>query len=148
MPLIIASLIAALIGAGLTVQIGLNAQLRLALGATSVAAIVNFIVGLLALILFAVATLPRWPGLAEASAVPRAAWFSGLLGAVYVAGSTILGPKLGATLFLSLAVFGQIVASLCVDHYGVLSFPAQPLSALRLFGAALVIVGVVLVSRG
>ncbi|HSN70323.1 MAG TPA: DMT family transporter, partial [Steroidobacteraceae bacterium] len=98
MQLFFLSVIAALIGAGLIVQLGFNAQMRGALGAASIAAIVNFIVGLFALVLFAIATVPRWPGVAEAAAVPRYAWISGLFGALYVAGSTILGPKLGAVL--------------------------------------------------
>lgn len=147
MHLVAASLIAVLAGAGLIVQIGLNAQLRSALGAASIASIVNFLVGLVALVLFAVAMVPRWPGAAEAAAVPKLAWFSGLCGALYVAASTVLGPKLGAVLFLSLTVFGQIVASLIVDHYGVLSFTVQPVTTQRLLGALLVVVGVVLVVR-
>jgi transporter family-2 protein len=147
MQVVILSLIAALIGAGLIVQIGLNAQLRAALGAVSIASIVNFVVGLAALVVVAIATVPRWPGAAEAAAVPRLAWLSGLFGALYVAGSTVLGPKLGAVLFLSLTILGQVVASLLVDHYGVLSFQAQPISVQRMLGALLVVVGVVLVAR-
>ncbi len=141
------SLLAVIVGGALIVQIGLNAQIRGALGSVSIAAIVNFIVGLLALIGLAAVTTSRWPGAADFAAVPRAAWLSGLLGALYVAASTVLGPRLGATLFLALIVLGQMIASLLLDHYGVLSFAEQPVSAQRVFGVILLVAGVVLISR-
>jgi transporter family-2 protein len=40
-----------------------------------------------------------------------------------------------------------MMASLILDQYGLVGFPLHPVSALRLLGAALVIVGVVLVQR-
>lgn len=142
------SLLAVIVGGALIVQVGLNAQIRGALGSVSIAAIVNFIVGLLALIGFAAVTTSRWPGAADFAVVPRAAWLSGLLGALYVAASTVLGPRLGATLFLALIVLGQMIASLLLDHYGVLSFAEQPVSGQRVLGVILLMAGVVLISRG
>jgi transporter family-2 protein len=139
-------LLAVLVGAGLTVQVGMNATVRLALGSPVLAAIVNFVVGLGALALVAVASGARWaPG--SAAAVPAWAWFGGLLGAAYVAATTVLGPRLGAAALLAFTLAGQMVAALLVDHYGVIGFPQSPVTPARLLGAALLVVGVLLILR-
>jgi len=137
---------AALIGAGLTIQVGMNATVRFAIGSPVLAAIVNFVVGLGALLLVAVASGARWaPG--STAAVPAWAWFGGLLGAAYVASTTVLGPRLGAATLLALTLGGQMVAALIVDHYGVIGFPQSPVTPARLIGAALLVAGVLLIMR-
>jgi len=137
---------AALVGAGLTVQVGMNATVRFAIGSPVLAAIINFLVGLAALAVVAVASGARWtPG--SAATVPAWAWFGGLLGAAYVAATTVLGPRLGAAAFLALTLAGQMVAALLVDHYGVIGFPESPLTPARLVGAVLLVLGVLLIMR-
>ena len=139
-------LIAALVGAGLTVQVGMNATVRLAIGSPMLAAIVNFVVGLAGLAIVALASGARWtPG--SAATVPAWAWFGGLLGAAYVASTTVLGPRLGAATLLALTLAGQMAAALAVDHYGVIGFPQSPLTASRQVGAALLVAGVLLIMR-
>ena len=139
-------LMAALVGAGITIQVGMNATVRMTIGSPILAAIVNFVVGLAALVLLAVASGARVvPG--SVGAVPAWAWFGGLLGATYVAATTVLGPKLGAASFLALTLAGQMLAALLVDHYGVIGFPQSPLTPTRLLGTALLVVGVLLIMR-
>lgn len=139
-------LMAALVGAGITIQVGMNATVRMTIGSPVLAAIVNFVVGLSALVLLAVASGARVvPG--SVAAVPAWAWFGGLLGATYVAATTVLGPKLGAANFLALTLAGQMLAALLVDHYGVIGFPQSPLTPTRLLGTALLVVGVLLIMR-
>ncbi len=139
-------LLAILVGAGLTIQVGMNATVRLALGSPLIATVVNFAVGLVALALLAIGSGARVvPG--SAAAVPAWAWFGGLLGAAYVAATTVLGPRLGAAALLGLTLGGQMVAALAVDHFGVLGFPQNPVTPARLAGAALLVAGVLLVMR-
>ena len=139
-------LMAALVGAGITIQVGMNATVRMTIGSPVLAAIVNFVVGLAALVLLAVASGARVvPG--SVATVPTWAWFGGLLGATYVAATTVLGPKLGAASFLALTLAGQMVAALLVDHFGVIGFPQSPLTPTRLLGTALLVVGVLLIMR-
>lgn len=139
-------LVATLVGAGLTVQVGMNATVRLASGSPVLAAIVNFVVGLTALLIVALASGARWaPG--SSAAIPAWAWFGGLLGAVYVASTTVLGPRLGAAALLALTLAGQMLAALIVDHYGIIGFPQSPLTPSRLLGAALLVAGVLLLMR-
>ena len=104
-------LAAVLVGAGLTVQVGMNATVRHVIGSPVLAAVANFVVGLAALLAVAVAGGARWaPG--SVAAVPAWAWFGGLLGAVYVASTTVLGPRLGAAALLALTLAGQMVAGM------------------------------------
>jgi transporter family-2 protein len=139
-------LFAVLIGAGLTVQIGMNATVRGALGSALIATIINFFIGLVALGGMALATGARIaPG--SVPSVPAWAWFGGVLGATYVAAATVLGPRLSAAAFLALTLVGQMVAALVVDHYGVIGFPENPVTLWRVVGVALLIAGVVLIMR-
>lgn len=138
--------LAVLVGVALTVQIGMNATLRFGLGSPILATIVNFAVGLAALVAVAIASGARvTPG--TTSSVPAWAWFGGLLGAAYVASTTVLGPRLGAAALLALTLAGQMIAALAVDQYGVLGFPQNPVTPARLAGAVLLVVGALLVIR-
>ena len=137
---------AILVGAGLTVQVGMNATVREVLGPAAIATIVNFLVGLVVLVAFAIATGSRVvPG--AVAAVPVWAWFGGTLGATYVAAATVLGPRLTAAAFLALTLVGQMVAALIVDHYGAIGFPEQPVTVSRVVGVVLLVVGVLLIMR-
>lgn len=139
-------LMAALVGASLTVQAGMNATVRAAVGSPVLAAIVNFVVGLAALACVAVASGARWtPG--SAATVPAWAWFGGLLGAVYVAAYIVLVPRLGAVTLIALTIAGQMIAALAVDHFGIIGFPQSPVTPARLLGVALLVAGVLLITR-
>lgn len=134
-------------GLGLTAQVGMNSQLRKVLDSANLAALVSFLVGTLGLVALLVATRTPLPGREALGAVPVWAWFGGLLGAVYVASSTIVATELGATTLLALALLGQLAGALVVDHYGWLGLPVNPLTGTRIAGVALLGIGVWLVSR-
>lgn len=139
-------LVAVLVGAGLTVQIGMNATVRTVIGSPLIATIVNFSIGLAALAVVALASGARVvPG--STAVVPAWAWLGGLLGAVYVASATVLGPRLGATALLALTLAGQMVAALVVDQYGVIGFPQSAATPARLIGAVLLVAGALLIIR-
>jgi len=146
--LIVSIFLALALGAGLATQVGVNASLRSALGHPVYAAIVNFTIGLGALVGFALAgRLGRPP----AGAVARTSWWmyaGGLLGATYVLGVITLAPRLGAAVLIGLVVTGQLLTALLLDHFGALSFPVHPVSPVRAVGAVLLVAGVVLVRRG
>ncbi|MBA3522494.1 MAG: DMT family transporter [Gemmatimonadales bacterium] len=139
--------LALLIGVLLPLQTGINAQLRITLGAPLAAALVSFLVGSAGLIVLAVITGVSLPVFAAWDRSPWWHWIGGLLGAVYVASVIVLAPRLGAATLIAAVVAGQMLASLVVDHYGWVGFAAHPATAVRIVGAALIIVGVVLVQR-
>jgi transporter family-2 protein len=139
-------LLAIIVGAGLTLQVGMNSTIGANLGSPLLASVVNFIVGLAGLVAVTVASGVRIaPG--SIAAVPAWAWFSGLLGAAYVASVTLLGPRLGAVALLALVLLGQMVTALLVDHFGVIGFPQNTITPSRLVGVVLLIAGVMLVVR-
>jgi transporter family-2 protein len=56
-------------------------------------------------------------------------------------------PHLGAATTVGLFLAGQVIASIAIDHLGLLGVTAQPASIPRLLGALLIIVGVAMVQR-
>jgi transporter family-2 protein len=134
-------------GAGLVIQTAMNASLGSALGRPILGATMNFIVGLGALLLFVLATRTPMPTREMVGHAPAWVWFGGLMGALYVATLTVAGPRLGAIAVLALSVAGQLVASVIVDHFGLLGFPQQPVGLVKVIGVLLVCAGVLLVLR-
>lgn len=139
-------LLAFAVGAGLVVQVGMNVALGRALGSPVLGSLANFLVGSLAIAAFVLLRVDL-PGRAQFAGAPAWAWFGGLFGAMYVTVATLAGPRIGALLLLALTVAGQMVASIIVDHYGLLGFAQQPVTAMRLLGVALLVAGIVLVAR-
>ncbi len=138
--------LAIVVGAGLTIQVGMNGTLGTATGSSLWAAVVNFLVGLAGLVAVALASGSRIaPG--SVASVPTWAWFGGLLGAAYVASVTFLGPRLGAVALLALVLLGQMATALVVDHFGMVGFPQNAVTPSRLLGVVLLAVGAVLVVR-
>ncbi len=70
-----------------------------------------------------------------------------MLGAFVVVSSIILVPRIGAAATIGLVLAGQVLASIIIDHLGLLRVPVHELTAPRIVGAALIIAGVVLVQR-
>ena len=134
-------------GAGLVVQTAMNAGLGNALGRPILGTAMNFVVGLGALLLFILATRTPMPTREMVGSAPAWVWFGGLMGALYVATVTVAGPRLGAVAILALSVTGQLVASVVVDHFGLLGFPQQPVALVKIIGVLLVCAGVALVLR-
>src|SRR5271165_6082839 len=80
-------------------------------------------------------------GLASAermALVPWWAWPAGVCGAIFLLSQPVVVPRLGAALFMSLAVAGSLTASLWMDHFGALRLPEHAASPLRILGLALV----------
>ena len=140
-------LMAAVGGAVLPLQALINARLGIAVGGPVWAATISFFVGSCGLAVFQLIRGASPPGAAALSS-PWWLWVGGLLGAYYVAAATFTVPKLGAAALVTLVILGQLVASVLLDHYGVLSETMRPISWQRGFGVALLFAGAILVVRG
>lgn len=136
--------LAVLLGVVLPIQVGVNAQLRAGMGDATVATTVSFIVGTIGLLVAVALMRPVLPGTAALGRLPWWTWTGGLLGALYILGTIVLAPKLGAAALLAAIVAGQMVASLMLDHYGLLGFPVAPVSPLRILAVLLIVAGVLL----
>lgn len=134
-------------GLGLTVQVGMNTQLRRVLHSAYSAALISFLVGTLALIGIMIVTRTALPSRETLTEIPTWAWFGGLFGALSVAISTVVAAELGATSLLVLVLAGQLATALVVDHYGWIGLPENPITWVRVLGVILLCAGVWLITR-
>lgn len=139
--------VALAVGAGLSVQAGVNAAMARHLDRPEWAAFVNFAVGLVGLAAWLAATRAALPTASALSRAPAWAWTGGLLGAAYVSAVVILAPRLGVAATLGLSIAGQMIGALLLDHYGLLGLATRPVNVQRVLGAALLVVAVVLIRR-
>jgi bacterial/archaeal transporter family-2 protein len=137
------------LGAGvlLPVQAGVNAQLRTVIGSPVIAALVSFLVGTVGLLTGALLLRATLSSRSAWIAAPWWYWAGGLIGATYVVATIVLAPRLGAATLIAAVVAGQMIASLLLDHFGLLGFPVHQITGPRIVGAALVMMGVMLVQR-
>jgi transporter family-2 protein len=141
-------LFALVAGVCVPVQFSVNSQLRNFVGGTALTTAISFFIGTVAAIIVAAFILREsLPGIGTVSDVPWWVWTGGLLGALYVLASIILTPQLGAATTIGVVITGQMVASIVIDHFGLLRLPVHEISIPRLIGALLIIAGVALVQR-
>ena len=87
------------------------------------------------------------PNGAQLGSVPIWAWGAGVCGAIFLLSQPVVLPRIGAAAFSGLAVTGQLITAVALDHFGALHLPQHTASPLRLLGAALMIGGVALIAR-
>ncbi|NNG04475.1 MAG: DMT family transporter [Inquilinus sp.] len=131
-------------GAVLPLQALINSRLGGAMNGPVWAATISFAIGTIGLLIFQLAKRTPIPSAEQATSVPAWAWAGGLLGAFYVVAATTTVSRLGAAAMISLGVLGQMLASLLLDHFGVLS-GSQPINLAKVAGALMLLGGVVLI---
>lgn len=140
-------LFAFLIGIAITVQAGVNANLRQALSSPVLAAVVSFGSGLVALVLMLLASGGTMPSIETIKQVSWWKWTGGVMGAVYMITVIVSVQKIGTANLVSLSVAGQLMAAIILDHYGFMGFTLHPANSWRLLGVVLIVTGVVLVVK-
>ena len=138
-------LFALLAGAGVAMQAAINSRLRFILGAPVWAASTQFVIGLAALIVVALASRQPIPSAASLARAPWWMWTGGLFGAAFIFMTVVATPRLGAALMLGGVIVGQLVAALVIDHYGLFGADVIPISGMRVAGVALLLGGVMLI---
>jgi transporter family-2 protein len=139
--------LAVVAGIFIAIQAPTNAILSKASGSPVVAAFISFVVGTVALGAMVAASSGRVLS-PELRGVPWYAWAGGLYGAFFVAMAAFAAPRIGVATMLTAAIGGQILSALLLDHFGLLGLARQPVSMERVAGAALVLLGAMLVRRG
>ena len=84
------------------------------------------------------------PQATQAAAQCGVAGRSRVIGAAFVLVALFVALRIGAALFAAATIFGTAIASLLIDHYGLLGFPERPLSVARLAGAGCLLLGIAL----
>ena len=139
------SFLALVAGTSFVIQQAVNANLRHELGSAWWAGFVSYLGGTIVMLVMVVsmrAPLPTSPLIARSS---WWSWSGGLFGAVYIAISILLLPRLGAFTVVALIVIGQLATSLVFDHFGILNVPHYPVTATRIAGGVLLFAGAVLI---
>jgi bacterial/archaeal transporter family-2 protein len=142
-----------IVAAGLLVamQAGSNATLQRSLQNPFLSSVVSFGSGLAALLVvlavymaFAGTSTPKGQ---QWGAVPWWGWIGGSMGAFYVLVGVLTAEKVGSGIFIGLSVTASILASLAIDHFGLLGFHRHAAGPGRILGGALMVAGMMLIGK-
>ena len=142
---LLASLFVLSAGLSLAFQQVLNASLGSAMQSARWAAFVSYFGGTIALLLVLVVVREPMPAAALVGRVPWIAWTGGIFGAIFIATSILMVPRLGVATVSTLIVVGQLLSSLAFDQIGMFGLPQHPITLTRVFGAGCLILGAALV---
>ena len=144
---VIAYLIGIISGVAATVQASFNGEIRRRFRSPYITAAVNFVV---ALTLISIVLLVTEHSLAlpvsDILRHPLWIWMGGLCGATIVMAGILCLPVLGSARNMMLLCFGQIMAGLLIDHFGLFEAPVTKMSLMRTVGAVLEIIGIAFIS--
>src|SRR5215510_13373851 len=136
-----------LAGGLLAVQAGANTQLSKATGSPFAATTIQIVIAGTLLLIVAAATGTIF----AVRSLPGVPWWHALGGiatAIYVASTILLFPRLGAVVTVGLFIAGQMLASLCLDAFGVLGVPLQPAELATIIGTIAVLTGAAAIVLG
>ncbi|WP_439541809.1 DMT family transporter [Hyphomicrobium sp.] len=137
--------LAFLAGAMISVQAPLNAIAASRLGHPLGAATLSFVVGALCLLAVTLVVARGQVAWGEAASLPPLLYLGGVLGAIFVTITIVLTPTLGIGAVIALAIAGQVVAGLALDHFGMFGLAVREVTLGRGIGAALAFVGALMV---
>ena len=139
--------LAILAGMAMPTQAVVNSRLANSVDSPILAAFISFAVGTVALFIYILLTGVPLNNLAAAKDAPYIVWIGGFLGAFFVSVMATIVPRIGVALSFSLAIGGQMLVTLLIDHFGWLGVPEKPINIWRVLGASMITVGVVLIRK-
>ncbi len=134
-----------------TAMAGCNATLAKHLKQPFAAAVIVFAVGLIAALsaafISSLSTPSQVPFTLALKSAPWWAWVGGAMGAFYIIAGITVAEKAGAAVFIALSVTAAVCTSLTLDHFALLGFKQHPAGIGRMAGAALIVGGLILISK-
>ena len=125
-------------------QMSINAELGRYLNTPIHASLVSFTIGTITLIILV--------GVKERSYhrinftigkdTPKWIWLGGILGGSYVLGTSTLVPLLGSGTVILVNLFGQMLSSLTIDHFGLFGSYKNRVILIQLIGVLIMVVGI------
>ena len=128
-------------------QATVNSKLAESVGSPISAAFISFVVGTVALFVYMLLTGVPLSSLASSKNAPLIAWIGGFLGAFFVSVMAMVVPRIGGAMAFSAAIGGQMLVTILIDHFGWLGVPEKPINLMRVLGAALITVDVILIRK-
>ncbi|TWF59148.1 DMT family transporter [Neorhizobium alkalisoli] len=136
-------------GAAQGTQAVYNAAIAKAIGGVLPAALISMLVAAAILFTIMLVRQTAFPSFAVLQAnAPYPLFIGGACGAIILMGVLTSVPVLGSAAVIVLFIFGQLAASITLDHFGAIGLVQHPVSVLRLVGLACVLAGAVLVIKG
>lgn len=142
-------LLGILIGAFLPIQTTINGRLKVAIESPFKASQISALVTLFVLLVILGVNgegyyIPLGMMVHDA---PWWIWTGGVLGATVIMGGITVFVKLGAVQSAILPVAGQILMGIIIDQFALFEAPQQSMTIARIVGAALVFVGVLIITK-
>ena len=134
-------------GMAMPTQATVNSKLADSVVSPILAAFVSFAAGTVVLFVYILLTGVPLSNLAASKNAPLVAWVGGFLGAFFVSVMTTVVPRIGVALAFSLAIAGQMLVTLLIDHFGWLGVPVREINPMRVVGAAPITIGVILIRK-
>lgn len=139
--------LAILAGMAMPTQATINSKLAESVQNPILAAFLSFAVGTVVLFAYIILTGVPLSNLLASKNAPIIAWGGGFLGAFFVTVMVTIVPRIGVALSFSLAIAGQMLITLIIDHFGLFGAAVKEVNLVRVFGAALITIGVVLIRK-
>jgi transporter family-2 protein len=134
-------------GVAITLQSGINSQLRTSIQHPLMAAFISFVVGTIALAVLLLFSKDAFPAFGHYSTVDWYKYTGGLLGAFVVTVTLISVSQIGAGNMFVLIVAGQLATAVLMDHFGILGMKPNPVSLQKFLGICLLVAGAWLVNK-
>lgn len=99
------------------------------------------------LLIAVIMLMQRGGNLGAWQSVPWYAFSTGILGLIIVGAIGYSAPRLGLVTAFTIIVASQFIVGALLDHFGILGAAARPLEMSRLFGMAILLVGIWLIIR-
>lgn len=131
-------LISILTGVVLSIMVVLNGDLGNATGNYISSVIIHF-VGLIGIIILLVLTKSKIKNL---KGIPFYMFSGGLIGILTVLFTNISFTNLGVSLTVSLALLGQLVTSIVIDHFGYFDLEVTKFEKKKIIGLGIIILGI------
>ena len=119
----------------------LNARVGRALGEPFYATVMLFGVAIILALVVSVIFGKAAPSVQNLQTLRPMDYTAGFIVAFYVISATVLAGKIGVANFIVMAVSGQIMFSLMIDHFGLFGAPVKPINMTQLVGAVLLLIG-------
>jgi len=132
---------------GQPIQIAANSRLREVVQSPALSALVAFIVGGMLLAILVMSGLFERGDLRGLAKAPWWAWTGGGLAVFSMVAGMVALPSMSSAAIIGAAVFGQLIASMVIDHFGWFNVPTVPINTSRIIGAVFLLVGAILMRR-
>ena len=136
------NILALLIGALISIMVSFNSGLEGYVGSTYSVVIIH-VIGLIAILIVAAIKKEK---IVIKEAIPFYLFLGGIFGVMLTLVNVITIGSIGVALTTALAVFGQLVFSSLVDHFGLFGLTKYEFNPKKLVGLFIVFVGLVIMT--